>query len=652
MSRRLRVGSLTIVATLLSVAALRAAEAPDWLLAAARTELPPYDAKVPAVVLVDHGRIVVDEDGRRTESLNQAIKILSREGRLHAVARAVYATDSGKVHELKAWIVRASGDVKRFGGDEVVDRALVDNDVYNEARLRLINASEDVLPGDVFGFESVVESEPLFSQAFWSFQADLPVRSSRCEVVLPPGWTAKGTLFNRPPLAPVVVGSTYAWELRDLPYVKDEPASPSWASVTPWLGLDLTAPPGAKGARPSFRSWQEVSRWASALHDPRAQTDPSLVARARDLTQGLTDELDRIRAIGRFVQRMPYISIQIGMGRFQPHAATEILAKSYGDCKDKATLTRALLGAVGITAYPLVVRSDDRAFVKPEWPSPAQFNHVIVAVKTAAAQGQPAAIKHPVLGDLLLFDPTAEYTVLGDLPQGEQGGPALLAAGDAGGLITVPSIPSEGNRLIRETRATLSVTGALSGRVIEQSFGQAAAHERWLWKSRSQNDYVISIERWLARGISGVKATRVEAVDDEKGGFRLDVEFTTESYGQMMQGRLMIFKPTLVGRRQALFLTEPERKLPIVLDAGAYEENAHIALPPGFAVDELPTPVKLATAFGSYDLLVEAQGAEVVLKRRFTTQAVTLPIEQYASVRAFYEKIMAGEQAPVVLATR
>ncbi len=651
MSRYLRVAPFLIAPFVWAAAGLQAADAPDWLLAVARAQLPTYDAKVPAVVVFDQGRIVVDASGGREESLTYALKILSREGARHAVAYASYATDSGKVRELKAWIVRSSGEVKRFGKDDVIDRALVGNDVYNEARVRLIDGSDDVRPGDVFGFESVVEVEPLVSQQEWSFQTRLPVRSSRCEVVLPPGWNLKDTMLNAPPLMPVTSGSTYAWEMRDLPYLEPEPSSPSTASLAPRLALDFVAPPGTKGVPPNFATWQDVSRWLNALHDPRAQPDPTVVARARELTQGLTDELDRIRAIGRFVQSIPYISIQVGMGRFQPHAASETLAKSYGDCKDKANLMRALLGSVGISAYPVAVSAHDRSFVKPEWPSPVQFNHVILAVKAAAAKGLPAAAHHPTLGDLLLFDPTDEHTRLGDLPQAEQGGLALLGAGDAGRLVTVPIIPSEANRLLRETSAALAPSGQLTGRILERTSGQAAAGERLVWKQRARDEYVTAIERWLARGISGVKATRVEPVDDAKGEFRLEVDFTAPSYGQAM-GNLVIFKPALVGRREGLLLTEPERKLPIVLQAGAYEETAHIKLPAGYAVDELPTPAKLSTPFGSYELRVEAPGDEVVLTRRLSTQAVTLPVEQYAAVRGFYAQIMAAEQAPVVLAKK
>ena len=441
MARRWRVGPLTFGLLLFAAGGLRAADVPEWLQRAATAALPAFDAKVPAVVLHDHGRIVIDPSGRQLESLAYAVKILSREGRAVAVARAVYATDSDKVRELNAWIVRAAGAPQRFGKKDVLDLAVAANDVYNEARVRLIDATDDVAVGDVFGFEVVVERGADFNQLMWTFQQYLPVRSSRCELTLPPGWTVKGTWLNHAPVETTIVGLTHAWELRDLPYVEPEPAAPGWTSLAPRLALSFAPPAGSEGAPATFDTWQDVARWTNSLHDPRAVPDATVTARARELTSGLANDLDRIRAIARFVQRLPYISIQIGLGRFQPHPAPEILAKAYGDCKDKANLMRALLSVVGIPAYPVLVSADDPRFVRSEWPSPTQFNHAILAIRSAAAAGSPAAFVHPTFGPLLIFDPTDEHTLPGDLPEHEQGGSALLAAGDASLLLGFPSCP-------------------------------------------------------------------------------------------------------------------------------------------------------------------------------------------------------------------
>ena len=103
-------------------------------------------------------------------------------------------------------------------------------------------------------------------------------------------------------------------------------------------------------------------------------------------------------------------------------------ARNYGDCKDKATLMRALLKAVGIDSYLVTISADDRTFVRQERASPGQFNHAIIAVKVSDAVTLPTVIADSPLGRLLVFDPTDRITPVGSLPVEEQGSYALVIA--------------------------------------------------------------------------------------------------------------------------------------------------------------------------------------------------------------------------------
>ena len=75
-------------------------------------------------------------------------------------------------------------------------------------------------------------------------------------------------------------------------------------------------------------------------------------------------------------------------------------------------------------------------------------------------------------------------------------------------------------------------------------------------------------------------------------------------------------------------------------------------LPAGFDVDEMPDPVKLDTAFGSYATTYEVKDGQLLFTRKLVQRASTIPVEQYASIRNFFEKIRTAEQSPVVLAKR
>jgi hypothetical protein len=164
------------------------------------------------------------------------------------------------------------------------------------------------------------------------------------------------------------------------------------------------------------------------------------------------------------VQNIRYIAIEVNLARgggYQPHPATEVFANQYGDCKDKANLMRAMLKIAGIRSYLVGVYSGDRYHVNPQWPSPGQFNHMIIAIQVDDSITSPVAFVHPVLGRLLLFDPTDTGTPLGDLPEDEQGSYALVIAGKQGDLVQLPSAPAESNRSDITIAGTLSDRGTL-----------------------------------------------------------------------------------------------------------------------------------------------------------------------------------------------
>src|SRR5215475_14160405 len=113
---------------------------PAWLKQAAAANIPTYGKEVHAVVLHDELRKTVEEDGRIVTTNLWAVKILSREGRGYAKASEGYNTGSGKIKDMRAWLIRPTGEVKSYGKKETLDMARAENDVYNDARLKMISA--------------------------------------------------------------------------------------------------------------------------------------------------------------------------------------------------------------------------------------------------------------------------------------------------------------------------------------------------------------------------------------------------------------------------------------------------------------------------------------------------------------------------------
>ncbi|MBC7932534.1 MAG: DUF3857 domain-containing protein, partial [Rubrivivax sp.] len=639
-------------ASVSALAAVAGDDVPAWLRQAAASSAPTYEKDVPAVVLHDESIVTIGDDGRITTVNTFAVRVLTREGRAYADAVEHYDADSGgKVREMRAWLVRPDGSIKKYGKDETLDLATDLEQVYNETRKRVISAEDDADVGAVFGYQAVTEERPFFPQNVWAFQSRLPTLVSRFTMTLPAGWRASSVTFNAAKVEPTVTGSSYTWEMRNLQPIAPEVASPSVATLAPRVAVSYgSATPTA--AR-SFDTWVDVSRWYAELSDAQSEPDDAIATKARALTANAKTELEKIRAIGSYVQNLQYISIQIGIGGYRPHSAREVFAKQYGDCKDKANLMRAMLKAVKIDSYLILIRADDRSFVREEWPSPTQFNHCIIAVRVGDETNASAIVQHASLGRLLIFDATDDSTPVGDLPDDEQGSFALVAAGDKGALIRMPVIPSEGNRTDREVELGLTADGSITAIVRERTIGQAAAQERRMFKGLKRGDYAKIIERWAGRGATGAKFTKIEPTDNQvEGRFALDVEFTADRYAQTMQDRLLVFQPAVVSRTGTGWLADPKRKHSIMLEGTAFTETVRVKLPAGFDVDEMPDAVKISSEFGTYSATYEMKDGQLVFTRSLVQRAATIPVEKYGDVRTFFGRVRASEEAPIVLARK
>ena len=627
-------------------------DVPAWLLDAARQPTPESAKNAPAVVLSHIAEVVVEDGGKIVTTERYALRILKREGTKDAVVVKSYPSDTGKVRDLRAWVINGE-DGRKLGKERMADLGAGDG-LYDQVRARSIDGSHDCKDGSIFGYESVMEEKSVFTQLDWDFQHHLPVVDSRYTLRLPAGWASKAVTFNHAALAGVTGDGVTSWELRDLPYIEHEPASPPLTSIAPRLVISIFPTAGTRTVLgETFANWVDVSRYASALQDPQSLPDAAITAKAAALTANAHTDMDKIRAIGTYVQNIKYISVQTGLGRgggYQPHPASFVFEKNYGDCKDKANLMRAMLRAVSITSYPVLIYSGDPRYVREEWPSPQQFNHCILAILVSKEVRLPASLDHPSLGRLLIFDATDPDTPVGSMPEYEQNSFALIAAGDKGALLRMPETAIETDHVERRTDVELSASGELSGKIEESFFGSPAVEARSSFRHRDRGDYDKSVEHWMNASVQSASVSAVNPSDDFAGNqFHLDVRFTAPRYAQLSQNRLLIFKPVTPPRGEFAFASRQKREYPVLLPSDRFNETMTVKLPEGFDVDEMPDPWKFDGEFGHYESSCAVAGRTLTCLRTMQIKAQLIPPAQYPALREFFEHVAGADAAPVVL---
>jgi hypothetical protein len=218
--------------------------------------------------------------------------------------------------------------------------------------------------------------------------------------------------------------------------------------------------------------------------------------------------------------------------------------------------------------------------------------------------------------------------------------------------VRVPAALPKENRLDRKVEYTLNDDGSIEGKIHEQAAGSSASENRRLRERLTTPEYRQVIERWVARGVPGASVSTIEAGESEGGGFFLDVSFASERYGRTMGTRLLMFKPAVVSRRSFTHLTDEERENAVVLDADTYSESVTVQLPSSFAIDEMSDPIEVETDFGSYAATWKEEDGKLIFERRMELLNATIEPENYATVKEFFETMIAAEQSPVVLVRR
>ena len=644
------------VALLLSLAPLSpgaaAAAPPAWLRQAVNTS--PADPAASAIVLLDEVEVTVTADGKMRTFRRYAVRVRDRSARDAAVVREAYVTGSGKVRSMRGWIVRSGGEARDLGDDNVADLAMVNNDVYNEVRVKVLAAADQLADGDVFGAEVESEDRVLFSQLEWHLQERWPVRAVRRRLTLPSGWRASSVTFNAPPLAATTSGTSWQWETRDLPEIHIEEGMPPLTDLVPRLAVSFFGRAGEQSPG-QFENWQDVANWLHSLSAPASSIPPPVAQKAKELTSASSSQFEKIASIGQYAQRVQYVSIQTGVGRgggYQPRPPSLVLERNYGDCKDKAGLVRELLAAIGIKAYLVSIFSGDRNYVRAEWPSPQQFNHAIVAISISPEVEAASVFNHARLGRLLLFDPTDEYTPLGELPLHEQGSLALIVSADGGTLERMPASSPERTWTHGSLKGVVDGRGAFLGRVRQTSHGARASDTRAEFRRLGPAGFRQAIQRRLSSAVQGGQLSQLEPVDrPQQHEFEVAMDIWVQQFAQPLGG-LLIVKPPFSYGGEFPALSADRRRFPVVLEFSRIEETVQIELEGGLRVDEVPQPASFESAFGRYSLAYSASGAGIEARRTLIVHGQVVPPGQYAELKAFVDKIRAADGVPVVLARK
>src|ERR1700728_1610231 len=292
-----------------------------------------------------------------------------------------YNSANERVEMAYVRVLKADGNVVKAGEDAVQDLSAPleqQAPVYTDYRQKHITVP-GLRPGEVLEYHIVtVIHTALAPGQFWAddeFDKNNITLDEEVDVDVPSARPIK--LKNKPGMDPKISEEQgrrhYHWTSSHLEREDDQKDKEK--------ANDKRKKKHPEDERPdiqltSFVSWEQIGLWYAGLEKDRRAPSPEVRAKAEELTKGLDNDLDKVQALYDFVAKnFRYVSLSLGLGRYQPHASSDVLHNQYGDCKDKHTLLASLLEAEGMHASSVLINSSRK--LDPDVPSPSQFDHVI-----------------------------------------------------------------------------------------------------------------------------------------------------------------------------------------------------------------------------------------------------------------------------------
>jgi hypothetical protein len=628
--------------------------APQWAVDAAKTPTPASANDAPAVILFDEYFITVDEQNHAVEREREAIRILKPQGRGYTHCSIGYDIDE-KLNYFRSWTIAPDG--RQF---QAMDTDFVDHGAYEAPilqfteRIRTVNppASD---PGSVVVCETEEHLRPYMDEEEWDIQSSIPFVFEALELALPPGAHYAESWGRFTPVKPIEAASNHLrWEIKDMPALDLESIhdTPAWGALAARMSVKW----GDAAVKGTENQWREIGLWQEQLEEHRPDPTPEITAKAQELIAGAPDFYTKLSRITDYIQKnIRYFIVAKGIGGWQAHYAGDIYRNRYGDCKDKTTLLISMLQAVGIRAHYLHVDSR-RGIIDPNAPSLAG-NHMITAIEIPSGLSDPrllALVKAVNGKTLLIFDPTDEETPVGLIRAALQGAYGNISNGPDSQVLPLPVLPPESSGLTRKGSFTLTPDGAISGDVSEAFIGDDATNERWFIKDSDSKELHERLENGLGSDLPGLtfKGFEFHGAADLDKPLDLDLHLSASGYAHPA-GPLLLLRPRVLG--------SDARAVPDVMEGkpraysielghpGRWHDSFDIAIPPGYVVDETPSPINIDLDFASYHSSVSAKGNVLHYDREYTVRQVEIPPAKAQSFRLLEGAILTDEKGAAVL---
>ncbi len=606
-----------------------------------------YDVNAIPAELLKNANAVVRLDEKTLKSYTAssaemthkyAITILNYNADRYAQFREFY-DDFTKISAIKGAIYDKNGAlVKKFKKKDIQDYSAVSGiSLYEDNRQKIIEVAHNNYPFTV-EFEFKVKYLGVVSFPKWIpiLDYNVSVQQSSYKAVIPNKIGLRYKINNdasEPKVENIGGKTTYDWVMENYPAQKKEPYSPNRIFPTVYLAPNLFEYDGYQG---NMQTWKSYGAWIHGLAEGRDELNSSTVAEIQALVKGINDDTEKVKKIYEYLQaKTRYISIQLGIGGWQPFEAKLVDKTGYGDCKALSNYTDAMLKAVGINSHHVVIGAGyGHTSLEEDFPYLGYMNHMILCV--------------PLENDTIWLECTSQNNPFGYLGDFTDDRTALLITDEGGKVVRTPVYKQADNTQIRNALVKIEPDGSALVDVTTKYRGlqYENVNFQFLKNEKEQKDVLYEMLDISNMEIENFNYTQIkDRIPEATEKLNLKIK----NYASVSGKR--IFIPLNILNKKRRTPKKIKNRKTDVVQRTAYIDTDEITyeIPGYFKIEHLPKAVNIESDFGTYQATVTQEENKITYTRTIKIHKKTFPAERYKDLQAFYKKIVKADKMKLVV---
>lgn len=597
-----------------------------------------------AVIRESDSRFYIESKNRSSQHFRRVITILNAKAKQYASITIGYDKLT-KIESFKANVYDAEGNsIKKLKQGDLVDQSSVSGySLYEDDRVKHADLAQNTYPYTV-EVEYVLSMQFLYSIPDFHLYRDDEVSAleTTYSIIYPKELKPRYRLFN---IAEPKISiepdhrESLTWKFENIIPNKFEKYGPDVDKVVP----NIKAAPSDfeySGYTGSMDTWEDFGKWISLLNKGRDVLPESTKLKAQELTANLKTTEEKAKVLYQYLQnKTRYVSIQLGIGGYQPFEASVVDETGYGDCKALSNYMISILQAVGVKSHYVLISAGENAMPLQVDFSDSQFNHAIVAIPNGA--------------DTLWLECTSQtkpFSYMGTFTGDRK---ALLITNNGAEVVNTTRYSAEQNSQIRTADVFVLTNGDATANVKTTYSG--------LQYENGDLDFYINNKyddqkKWLQENtaIPSFDIAKFNMTDkkDKIPSAIVSVEFILKRFASV-SGKRIFLTPNLMNRSTFIPENLSSRKTNVVKRMAYTDiDTIRYHLPEGIYPEYLPDPIKVKSRFGEYEASFRLGEGTIIFIRKLKMNKGEFPPESYTELVEFYRSLNKADNTKMVFLSK